>query len=45
LRARYTLSSLTDIADGVQLSWAVTVEIEGSERPACVAQSLVRWLV
>jgi hypothetical protein len=45
IRARFTLSSLTDVEGGVQLSWTATVEIEGGAKPACVAQMLVRWLV
>ena len=44
LRARYTLGSLTDVDGGVQVSWTATIEIEGTEKPACVAQTLVRWL-
>ncbi len=44
LRARYTLGSLTDVDGGVQVSWTATIEIEGAEKPACVAQTLVRWL-
>lgn len=28
--------------DGVQQTWEVTVELEGSAKPACVAESLVR---
>ena len=28
--------------DGVQLVWEVTVELEGSTKPACVAESVVR---
>jgi len=45
LRARFTLTGITDVEGGVQVSWTATVEIEGSEKPACVAQMLVRWLV
>jgi len=44
VRARYTLRSLTDVDGGVQVSWTATIEIEGTEKPACVAQTLVRWL-
>ena len=28
--------------DGVQLTWEVTVEREGSDKPVCVAESLSR---
>ena len=31
-----------DTNDGVQMTWQVTVEREGVEKPVCVAESLVR---
>jgi acyl dehydratase len=30
-------------ADGVQVCWAVSMEREGADKPACVAQVLVRY--
>lgn len=43
LRARMTLLSCEDIDNhGKQLVWAVTVEREGSPKPVCVAESVVR---
>lgn len=43
LRARMTLLNCTPIEhDGMQLTWAVTVEREGQAKPVCVAESLVR---
>ena len=43
LRARMKLLASEPIAnDGVQMTWEVTVEREGSAKPVCVAQSLVR---
>ena len=42
LRARLTLASVDDIDGGAQLVWAVAVECEGSERPVCVAQFVMR---
>ena len=43
LRARMTLMSATPIdGDGLQMAWNVAVEREGSERPVCVAEALVR---
>jgi acyl dehydratase len=43
LRARMTLQSCEPVADdGVQLCWRVLVEREGSDKPACVAESLTR---
>ena len=43
LRARMKLLASEQIAnDGVQMTWEVTVEREGSDKPVCVAESLVR---
>ena len=43
LRARLTLLSAEPIAgDGLQMTWGVSVEREGVEKPVCVAESLVR---
>lgn len=43
LRARMKLLACDAIDnDGVQMTWDVTVEREGSAKPVCVAQSLVR---
>ncbi len=43
LRARMTLQACSPLEkDGVQLTWAVTVEREGQDKPVCVAESLVR---
>ncbi|MGH8026777.1 MAG: MaoC family dehydratase [Pseudoxanthomonas sp.] len=43
VRARLTLERLESIAGGVQAHWAATVELEHSDKPACVAQMLVRY--
>ena len=43
LRAQMLLLASEKIAnDGVQMTWQVTVEREGSSKPVCVAESLVR---
>ena len=43
LRARMTLLACEDIDNhGVQMTWQVTVEREGSVKPVCIAESLVR---
>ncbi|MEP6791822.1 MAG: MaoC family dehydratase [Ramlibacter sp.] len=43
LRARMRLLSCDDIeGNGVQMAWLVTVEREGADKPACVAESLAR---
>ncbi|MFM9881096.1 MAG: MaoC family dehydratase [Burkholderiaceae bacterium] len=48
LRGRLTLAACDaiDAADpeaGVQITWDVTIEREGSAKPVCAAQSLVRY--
>lgn len=43
LRARMKLLACEPIAnDGLQMTWEVLVEREGSAKPVCVAESLVR---
>ena len=43
LRARLVLLATQPVDnDGVQMTWEVTVEREGSAKPVCVAESLVR---
>ncbi len=43
LRGRMTLLACQPIEnDGVQLTWQVTVEREGSAKPVCVAESIAR---
>lgn len=43
LRARFTLQAVEDIPDGLQLTWAVTAETEGSQKPSLVAEWQVRY--
>lgn len=42
IRARTTLSGMEQVGGGVQFSYLITVEIDGSEKPACVAEFLAR---
>ena len=42
LRAHLTLLAVDDIEGGVQASWEVVIERQGSEKPVCVAEMLVR---
>lgn len=43
LRGRLTLLACEPVAnDGMQMTWEVTIELEGASKPACVAESLVR---
>jgi acyl dehydratase len=43
LRARFTLQSVEDFQGGNQIAWSVTVETEGGQKPALVAEWLVRY--
>jgi len=45
VRARFVLLRLEPIAGGLQFVWTVTVEIEDSVKPACVAEWVTRVLV
>jgi len=42
VRGRFVLATLDDIDGGIQLTFHVTIEIEGHDKPACYAESVVR---
>jgi acyl dehydratase len=42
LRMRATISQVDDVAGGVQITITQTFEVEGGEKPVCVAEQLVR---
>jgi acyl dehydratase len=42
LRMRATLTAVDDVPGGVQLTVTQTFEVEGGEKPVCVAESLTR---
>jgi len=42
IRARTELQSGEPSGDGVQIVYKFTIDIEGNEKPACVAESVVR---
>jgi len=42
VRGRFTLQALDEIEGGVQTTWSVVVEREGSEKPCMVAEWLTR---
>jgi acyl dehydratase len=44
IRARFALDSLEAVKDGLQFVWKVTIESEGSDKPACVAEWVTRAL-
>ena len=43
VRARVTLAAVDDVGDAVQATWNLTIEREGGDRPAVVAEWLVRY--
>ncbi|HYA17348.1 MAG TPA: MaoC family dehydratase [Bryobacteraceae bacterium] len=43
VRARIALQSVKDAADSVEATWLVTIETEGSGKPACVAEWIARY--
>jgi acyl dehydratase len=43
IRARFTLQNLEDVTGAIQLTWAVTVEVEGSSKPALAAEWVSRY--
>ena len=42
LRGRMTLLAVDEITGGAQLTWQVTIEREGGDKPVCVAESITR---
>ena len=44
IRASSVLKEATPIEGGVQAAFEVTVEVEGGAKPACVAETVVRYL-
>ena len=43
VRARIVLGATEDMGDSVQATWSVTIEREGGDRPAVVAEWIVRY--
>jgi len=44
LRARAEISSVTQLDSGVEATLSTTVEIQGSDKPAAAAESIVRFI-
>jgi len=42
IRGRFTLHSIKDIEGGVELTWLSTIDVEGRDKPALVAEWLGR---
>ena len=45
VRARFKLAAYDEIPGGAQLTWNATIDIEGSDKPACVIESVSRHYV
>ncbi len=45
IRGRFKLAALEEFRGGTQAAWEVSVEREGSDKPCCVAEWLVRYYV
>jgi acyl dehydratase len=43
IHARVTLQSVKDLTDGVEVTYQVTIETEGSNKPNCVAEWIARY--
>ena len=43
IRGKFTLQAVEDIARGYQIVWLAMVEVEGSAKPALIAEWLVRF--
>ncbi len=42
VRGRFVLAKVEDVDGGMQMTFYVTIEIDGQEKPACIAESVVR---
>jgi acyl dehydratase len=45
IRGRFRLEAVEEIRNALQATWSVTVEREGSDKPACTAEWLIRYYV
>jgi acyl dehydratase len=43
VRGRFSPSAVEAIGGGIQVTWSVTIEMEGHTKPACVCEWLVRY--
>lgn len=43
IRARITLQAVEEVGGGVQVAWQVAIERDGVDKPACVADWIVRY--
>jgi acyl dehydratase len=43
IRGRFTPAAVEDVAGGHQVTWAITIERDGGDKPCCVAEWVVRY--
>jgi acyl dehydratase len=43
VRARIAAGAVDEVAGAIQVTWTVTIEREGTDKPACVAEWIVRY--
>jgi acyl dehydratase len=43
VRGRLSPIAIRDTEDGVQVTWGITIEREGQDKPCCVAEWIVRY--
>jgi len=43
IRARFTPAAVEEVSGHVQVTWNVTVDREGADKPCCVAEWIVRY--
>ena len=44
IRGRFVPADVQEVEGGCQVVWKVTIERDGSERPCCVAEWIIRYL-
>jgi acyl dehydratase len=44
IRGGAEITAVEEIAGGLQTTVTITIQVEGQEKPACVVESLSRWL-
>jgi acyl dehydratase len=43
VRGRFSVAAIEKFNGGVELTWGVTIERDGSEKPCCIAEWVVRY--
>ena len=43
IRARFSPMAVEEAGNGLQVTWAITIEREGANKPCCVAEWIVRY--